>query len=453
MESQKLWDRFVAKCPFAVLTQLAVRCLIREDLDHLFEAERSRQYRRELAFSSLALAVADVTLGFAENFNQAYKVHREQLGVSLASFYEKLNATELPVSEAVVRHSAARARELQDELHLTPREILPGYRVFSIDGNHLQESEKRLEPLRDAFDAPLAGTIVARFDHQRQLFDSAYLLADAHAQESSTQQRIVDDLQPGDVAICDRHYCVLDLLRGISAAGACYVIRQHGRFQGDLQGSRVAAGRTATGAVYEQGLSSRGRNAFSMRRITIELDQPTRDGDLVVHVLSNLPASAPATAIADLYLRRWEEETAFYYLTTTLTCERKSVSHPRAALFLFCMAMLAYNIRQIVFAALSAEHPAEQVAEVSHHQVSVEVSRYTDGLLTAIEDSEWESRVPDGAGGMASQLRQISRTIDLRKYRKSRRGPKKKKTIANPGRPRTHLSTAKALVKAKRPRP
>ena len=42
------------------------------------------------------------------------------------------------------------------------------------------------------------------------------------------------------------------------------------------------------------------------------LDQPTRDGETELHILSNVPAAdAKAKTIADLYRKRWTIETAF----------------------------------------------------------------------------------------------------------------------------------------------
>ena len=154
MKVDDLLGKFTTRCPFAVLTQVCIHALAGDELDKVFHEERSRQYEREVAFSAVAMAVADVTLGFAENFNQAYKAHKKNLGVSLNSFYEKIKATELAVSEGLVARSARRSADMQDALGFVPWELLAGYRVFSIDGNHLQESDKRLGPLRDAFDAP-----------------------------------------------------------------------------------------------------------------------------------------------------------------------------------------------------------------------------------------------------------------------------------------------------------
>jgi hypothetical protein len=446
MDDSKLLGTFLSKCPFAVLTQAAIRGVIADEFDDIFEEHRSQQYERAMPFSAMATAVADVVLRFARNFRQAYRKHEESLMVSLTSFYNKINATELQISEAIVARSAQRATKVQDQLGFEPWQVLEGYNVYALDGNHLQEAEKRLEPLRLLHDAPLAGTIVARFDLQRSLFDRAYLLEDAHAQESTTLDCVLDDLGPDDLIMADRHYCILNFLHASDQKGVRFLIRQHGRFKGVLVGERRRVGRTETGTVYEQTIqTSSAADALVMRRITVELDAPTRDGDTVIHLLTNLPADVDAPVIADLYRLRWEEETGYYYLTITLTCELPSVGHPQAALFLFCMAMMAFNVRQVVFAALYAEHDTELVEEVSHHAVSVETSRYTDGMLVVLEDSFWKRLIGHSPQQLATRLRELSRSIDLKKYRKSRRGPKKPVVKPPRTRPKTHVSIAKIL--------
>ena len=205
-------------------------------------------------------------------------------------------------------------------------------------------------------DAPLRGTIVARFAMQHRLFDRAYLLADAHAQESTVLDRVLADLQQGDLLFADRHYCILNFLSSADAKKVCFLVRQHGRFKGVLVDERSLIGRSSTGNVYEQKIkTSDVPGALEMRRITVELDQNTRDGDCAIHPLTNLPATVSAQAIADHYRHLWEEETG-YYVTTTLTCELATIGTPQAALFLFCLALMAFNIRQVIFAALHAVH-------------------------------------------------------------------------------------------------
>ena len=88
MSDSKLLDKFISKCPFAVLTQAAIRGVIAEEFEQISAEHRSQQHERTLTFSAMATAVADVVLRFAENFRQAYTTHKENLGVSLTSFYK-----------------------------------------------------------------------------------------------------------------------------------------------------------------------------------------------------------------------------------------------------------------------------------------------------------------------------------------------------------------------------
>ena len=333
--------------------------------------------------------------------------------------------------------------------------MLPGYQCFDVDGNHLPRTDKRLEALRDSPGAPLPGKVVARFDLQRQIFDRAYLLVDAHDQELATCDRLVEDLQANDVLIADRHYCIIAFFEKIEATAAgFFVIRHHGRLKGELIGNRNRIGEIETGVVYEQRMKLRStEDSMEVRRVTVVLNQPTRDGDQEIHILSNLPLTVSSLQIAEVYRLRWEEETAFHVLQMTLTCESSSLGHPHAALFLFCMAMLAFNLRQVIFASLYSVHDEETVSEVSHFHISVDVSRYTDGMLIPLDEKFWKELVPTTTPALAAVLRRISRDIDLSKYRKARRGPKKKKPKRSKNAQSKHVSTAKRLNLKKQKHP
>lgn len=444
--SSKVFNRFVEKAPFAVMTRVLAQDFIGNELNRIFDDNREVQYDYIATFEAIAAAVADVALNFSDNFNQAYKEHKEELGVSRQSFYAKTRGVEPAVSEAIVSHSAQRAIQMQDALEFAPWELLAGYRCLSIDGNVLAKSDKRLKVLHDVKAAPLPGKNVARFDLQRQVFDRTYVLVDGHAQESTCCDRIVDDLQPSDVIIADRHYCIVRFLTKIAVACGFFVIRQHGRLKGVLQGKRKRVGRIATGVVYEQAMKlSATDDAMVVRRVTVELDKPTRDGDSEIHILTNLPSEVRATKVAELYRHRWEEETAFNVLQMTLTCEHSGVGHPHAAALLFCMSVLAFNLRQTIFAALYAIHDEEEVNEISHFHVSKNVSDKTEGMLIAITADEWTGLIPKTIQGVVSLLTKVAGKIDLRDYRKSKRGPKKKKPHRSRNVASSHVSTAKLL--------
>src|SRR3989442_6849725 len=102
-------------------------------------------------------------------------------------------------------------------------------------------------------------------------------------------------------------------------------------------------------------------DAMHIRRITLLLKEPTRDGDTELHLLSNVPAAeARAGKLAVLYGKRWSMETAFFEITTTLSCEIQTFGDPKAALFAFCLALVAYNAVSILNAALRLAHRERQ---------------------------------------------------------------------------------------------
>lgn len=453
MNDAKILERFIQSRPLCVMTRCILGHLMTHDLDEVFAQCRQRQYQGDIKFSALAASVADVALNFCANFNQAYRHHQEHLAASVVAYYGKLNRVEPAIAEGVVRFAGRKTAELLQALGDEAAEVLPGYKCSVLDGNHLRKTEKRLGELRGLAAAALPGTVVAKFDLQQQLFQRAYLLEDAHAQESTVLDRVVADLQAKELVIADRHFCITKFLVDVAAAGGFFVIRQHGRLQGELRGQRENIGRSDSGMVYEQALrlrSSDGR-VLTVRRITVELDTPTRDGDQEIHLLCNVPnADANAIQLAQLYRDRWEIENAFYVLTMTLTCELKSIGHPRAALFLFCMALLAYNCRQVLYAALRTAHTAAEVEALSDHAVALEIEQAMDGLVTALPERDWEQLVPATVSGRVAFLRRVSRQVKVGVYRKSRRGPKKPRPPRPGWKACRHVATYRLLKDRKR---
>ncbi len=443
MSMEAVLNRFVNNRALAVMSRVVLEEILSEDLDAIFDEHRQRQYERALLFSQLTLTMADVVLGAEPSPHQAWKSHREDLRVSSASFYDKLGNVETGISEAMVRYSYEKSCVMQDELGFVPQNIIRGYRCRIMDGNHLQKTEKRLTELRGIASAALPGTVVATYEPSRGLFDRAYLLEDAHAQEASILDRVLEDVEKNDLIIGDRHFCIIAFMSGIIARKGAFIIRQHGRLKGELIGKRRKVGRASGGMAYEQQLRV---GEMILRRVTIELDAPTRDGDTQIHLLTNLPESkADARKVSDVYRQRWDIENSFYVLTTALTCEVKSLSHPLAALFVFCTAMLAFNALRVLNAALVAVHGEDAVAELSAYSQSLEIAKVTDGMNVALTTADWQTLLPKTARGRSRFLKKVAAHVDMKRHQKSRRGPKKKPPQRTGYKNGGHVSTAKII--------
>jgi hypothetical protein len=186
-----------------------------------------------------------------------------------------------------------------------------------------------------------------------------------------------------------------------------------------------------------------------LRRITVALHEPTRDGDTAIHVLSNVPMrKASAQKLAESYGKRWTIETMFQELTETLTCEVNALSYPKAALFGFCLALMAYNAVAVMKAALRAVHGHETVHQaISPYSLTLEISQTYDGMMVAIPSPHWSIFRNMNAQQLADVLQALAQHVNLRRYKKHPRGPKKKPTLRTAYKNGGHVSTAKILAK------
>jgi IS4 transposase len=438
---------FLKDAPFCVMTRATLESLFAsERLDELFRSTAQKQYTRELLFSQLVELMTTVVLQQQPSVLAAYRNGIGRITVSDQSIYNKLDGMELGVSAALVRDSAERLAPVIDELNARHASWLPGYRVRILDGNHLSATERRLVALRDAWDSPLPGKVLAVLDQQTELVSDVFLTPDGHAQERTLLDAVLAVVAADDLWIADRNFCTLKFLVRMDEARAAFVIRHHGQLEGKLVGTRREVGRTDTGVVSEQEIElvfEGQRTTF--RRVSVVLDQPTRDGDTEIHLLTNLPPEkATALVVAALYRRRWTIEGRFLEMAETLNAEPQTLAYPKAALFAFCLALLASNAVALLKAALRAAHGQEAVDTLSVDYAALDIQQVHRGMMIALPAPMWERFRDLDAVELAATLREMACAIDLPRYRKSRRGPKKpvaRKAYRNGG----HVSTHKLL--------
>ena len=445
----EVFERFLQSVPVCVMVRATLENMFAADvMNELFRVHARQQYERELLFSSVVDVMSLVVAGVHPSVHAAYQRRREEIGVSVKSLYNKVNGIEPAVSRALVRHTADSARAIMSRWP-SRASCLKGYRTKVIDGNHLTGTDHRLEVLRDEGGAALPGVAVAVLLPDQGLIDDVVLAEDAYTQETRLLEPIVQRIRRKDLIIADRLYCISEFLFAIDAAEAGFVIRQHlGHLRWELQGRRKSLGRTETGRLYEQTVElifPQTEEVLRVRRITIQLDQSTRNGDQELHILTNLPEkSADAARVADLYRQRWTIETAFQELTTSLRCELSSLGHPAAALFTFAVAAACFNLFAVIRAALGQAHGIETIDQnVSLYALADELSGTYRGLMIALPPPVWNPFQQITASKLAQQLARWAKGIPLTRYKKHRRGPKTR--TPRPFRPTKHVATARLL--------
>jgi IS4 transposase len=443
---------FVKERPISVMARAVLeRLLDAPRIDGLFARTAERQYTRELMFSALVQLMSEVVLGVHPTVHAAYQANRDTIGVSTTALYNKLDRVETGVSAALVRDSAGLAEPVVKALRASHPCWVPGYQIKVLDGNHLSSTEHRLHELRGTWAAPLPGQALVVLDQQRMLITDVVLSEDGHAQERSLITQVLQHVEADQLWIEDRNFCTLGLMFGMARRGAAFVVRQHGQLQGELLGRAKRMGTTRSGPVYEQAMRVRdpdGHETMHLRRLTIRLKVPTREGDTELHILSNVPSGrASAAQLARVYGKRWSIETAFFEITTTLSCEINTLGYPKAALFTFCLALLAYNAVSLIKAALRSEHGRKKVNdEVSGYYLSLEIGRTYDGMMIAIPAPHWAAFRELSVQEFAGALRELAASVNLSRYQKHPRGPKKKPPERTPYQNGKHVSTAKLLA-------
>ena len=449
-------DRFVEESAASVMFRGTLENVVTAELlDEVFVETAKRQRCGELLFSTVVNLLALVATGSRKSVNDAYRAKKKQFRVSVASVYKKLNGVETEVSRQMLCQTALKMAEVVERLSPRRKPLLRGYRVKIIDGNHLAATEHRIEELRTIGGGPLPGHALVVLEPDRMLVTDVFPCEDGHAQERSLLPQVLPTVKTRDLWIADRNFCTTGFLFGIAARGATFVIRQHAQNLAYAEmGDRRKVGRCPTGMVYEETLrlvDEEGR-FLDVRRVTIELKKPTRNGESEIRLLTNLPkAVADARTVADLYLRRWTVEKAFHELDQALHGEIKTLGYPGAALLSFCVALLSYNVISVVKTALNTVHGAKAKREdLSGYYLAGELAAAYHGMMIAVPPEEWTRHFASlSAAELARILKMLAAKVSPDRFRKNVRGPKKPRPKRTSAKRHPHVSTARILATRK----
>jgi IS4 transposase len=446
-----VFERFSRDSPLSAMAQgIMENALNPRILDQLFEDVAEKQYTNKLLFSTVVDLMSVVVCRIRPSIHAAFQARAETVGATIDAVYDKLDGAEIAVSAELVHSTAARLAPVIDAMDGARAGWLPGYRVRILDGNHLAGTDHRIKELRPTRAGALPGHALVVLDPRLMLVTDVVLCEDGHAQERSLLDQVLKIVAAQDLWVADRNFCTTNFLFGIDRRGGFFAIRQHAStLHWEFVGKRRARGRIDTGRVFEQTIraTNDAEEVLILRRITVALDEPTRDGETELHVLTNVPArDAHARVIADLYRRRWTIETAFAELEATLDGEINTLGYPKAALFAFCVALVSYNVLSPLKAALRSVHGEEVVAkEVSGYYVADEIQMTHRGMMIAIPEDEWvvfRDLIP---GELARVLVRLARSVPLPKFRRHPRGPKKPRPKKQSGAKVKHVATAKIL--------
>ena len=95
------------------------------------------------------------------------------------------------------------------------------------------------------------------------------------------------------------------------------------------------------------------------------------------------------------------------------------MGYPRAALFVFCMALVSFNILSTVRAALKESHGKETIeTELSNYYVVKDVQSTWRGMEIAIPAEDWRIFVQMSLAEFGQSLRNCAEGVNLKRFRK-----------------------------------
>ena len=289
------------------------------------------------------------------------------------------------------------------------------------------------------------------YDPQRQLVRDVIACQDGHANERSLVDRVLPHVEAGQCWVADRNFCFFAFLFGVAARQAFCVVRQHPQVVGELIEKRRKLARVDGGTLYEQRLSvtSRQGESLVLRRITIELDQPTRFHETEIHLLTNLPPRMAAKAIVAVYRNRWSLETAFMHLATVLRSEVNTLGYPDAALFGFSIGLLLYNVLSFLEAALRSAHSRKLTGHsLSMYYLADEISGVYRGMMIAIPAHHWTAAFATiKPQAFAKQMLRLANKVQITQFFTNPPSQKKPPPKRQSGYRGNHVATYRVLQK------
>jgi hypothetical protein len=410
----EIFELFIEKSPVTVMVRAMMEVVLApEKLDELFEQTAQTGYTRELLFSTLVKMMTQVVCSIHQSIGSVYKAMSAEIGVSKTAVYDKLNRLEPSVSQALVRYSALQMATLIHQMGGQLPAVLPKYRLKILDGNGLGATEHRLKVLRNTRSGALPGKSLVVLDPALGLAIDIFPCEDGHAQERSLFSPLLETVETGDLWIGDRNFCTTGLVFGIENKQAAFIIRQHENLPWQETSELVEEGRIEGGVVFSQtGVVAHEGQELCCRRVVVQLDQPTRDGETYIALLTNLPETEASSLL---------------------------VAH--------------YNLFSCLKAVLGSVHGTDKIeGKLSYYYLADELEGTYRGMMIALPPEQWQDLRSLSLTQFSALLQDWAGSVNLEAFTSSKRKPKKTqpKPPYDPRHP--HVSTPRLLAEKKKVR-
>jgi len=402
-------------------------------------------YERKVTLEALTTLMLDAVVGMQPSVHAAALARRDEWQGSVQALYGKLARVEPRFSAALVRRTAAGVAAVLARRR-GKRSV---YVLKLLDGTMPDGSEHRLSVLRELRAAGLPAKAVVVYDADFGLCERVAASEDAYAGEQPLAEALLEEARSGEVYAGDRAFCTLRIMGRLIDRGAAFIFRELAQnmiYEEELPARRRGRGPTGPIAEAQVRLVCRERNCvWPLRRIHVTLDEPTRDGDREVRLLTNLPPTFKARDVAAAYRRRWEVERHFHFVKRELHGQITTLGEPRAAIFALCAALAAGNVLAWIKGLLRGRRDAQQTPTLSGYYLALEISRGFAAVEALTDTRDWQAVATFSDRGFRAWAVRLASAIDSKRYVTHPRGPKQRPPPKLSGKQRHHYSTYRLL--------
>ena len=318
-------------------------------------------------------------------------------------------------------------------------------RIWIADGSTLEALFRKLKSLESAQVGQLAGKMMVVMDLVTRLPVHLWVESNPYAHDTTFGERLKAQIKPRTLLILDRGFWDFHLFEDLMTQSAAFITRLKAKAALEVL-QPLSKSPWHRDSVVRLGKGYQGNPILTLRLIEVRVGKQWHT--YLTSVLD--PEVLPPGVVADLYQRRWRIETLFQVVTENFEGEIQTLGYPPAALFSFCMALVAYNLLATVKAALRAVHGAGKVeAGLSWYYLVEDVQATYRGLSIAIEPDYWQQWRDFSTPQLAHHLLELAAQVNLKTFLKQPRSPKRKKPPLIVDRNHRHLSTQR-LLKEKR---
>jgi hypothetical protein len=393
MMQGQIFQKFAKESPLTVMVRAILETIFPvNQFDQIFPKTADKLQFRESLFSAI-VDLMDLVGQIHPKMHVISQTPHNDLKTILNAFYQKPKRIKPNVPAGWVKQTADHLDPVVHKLGRILPYSLAGYLVRSVVGIDLSRSRsKEFHPLK-CKTMPYQSSVVL---DPNQLLAVDVLLHGKNndsAQEDHIFTTPLDSVQPQEIWLAPPTFNFSSFVTGIEQRQAFFVIRQNKTKLFCMPaGRRKLQGQAEQGAVFQQmvHLIDGQGNKLLARRITIELENRSPDGQLDLHILTNLPKRFQSLKLADFYCRQWMMEITFQDLAAKLQDEVAAAGYPRATFFVYCLALIAYNVLSVIEAALcSVQDKNNSHDDVFWYYLANEIDSAWRGMMIALPSQNW----------------------------------------------------------------